>query len=289
MRYIIFAVISYLVFNLAIYASLGQGGLLALAAANFGGGIATLGWFWTTQVRGKGAPRFVIAALGALGVLAIVVGIRGAQSALPVSLAMEAVYNGFAITSWPLFLLLGWAWPTKFQDRPGWFDLGCHGAMAALVALRFGTYAQEVTLTTWAAGSVALAVGGYAAFNVAIKLAAGHRATNIAMNFIAATLLAGYAWIIGDSGHWAWSVSHIGGALLGMVAIFGIVWSLGAAYGDFVPKKLGALVAPLVYDGILVASPLVMCVTGELLSVWTLVLAAGMLAVTVVRYRHHTR
>ena len=33
---------------------------------------------------------------------------------------------------------------------------------ALLVALRFGTYAQEVTLTSWAVGSVALAVGGYA-------------------------------------------------------------------------------------------------------------------------------
>lgn len=287
MSSIFVTVFSYLMFNLAIWLAVGQGGLLALAGANVGGGLLTLAWFWKDQVKGKSLPNWPVAALGAVGILLIVSGLRGTHASMPVSLGMEAVYNGFAMVSWPLFVALGTIWPKRFTDRPNRFDLSCHFVMAGLVAMRFQTY-DGLVLNPSCLVYVAVAIAGYMCFNVSIKLAKGHRATNVTMNLGGAGLVAMLAFVTGDAGYWLPNVQHIGGAVLGCAAIFGIVRGLGAAYQHFGARQQASLVAPLVYDGILVASPSVMLVTGEKISVWTVVLAAGMLAVTWTRYRHNT-
>jgi len=289
MKNVIGAIGSYLLFNIAIWLAIGHGGLLALAGANAIGGLLALGFFWRSQVSGRGSPKWMQSLLGAVGVFLIVFGLRQAHAALPVSLSMEAVYNGFAIASWPLFLVLGQQWPQQFTDKPNRFDLVCHGAMACLVVTRFATYGDDLQFSVGSMDAITVAISGYALFNISIKLARGHRATNVVMNFMAAGLLATYAVVSGDAGQWTWDASHLGGAALGCVAIFGIVHQLGSAYAFFGARKQGSLVAPLVYDGILVASPFMMVITGEHVQLWTIVLAAGMLTVTIVRYRHHAR
>jgi len=289
MPHVLLTVVAYLFFNLAIWLSVGEGGLLALAGANALGATITLAFYYRKEVQGKGSPK-PAAMIGAVGILLIVIGLRQAHATLPVSLSMEAVYNGFAIVSWPMFVALALLFPTHFTERPNKFDLGCHFLMAFLVAARFLTYGAvdwNIMSILW----VVIAILGYAAFNVGIKLGKSHRATNITMNFAGALLVLGYALLIGDLGYWQASPRYLGGLFLGGAAIFGIVRELGASYGHFGAMKKGSLVAPLVYDGILVLSPTVMIVTGEWdkISVWTIVVGLGMLGVTVVRYRHHMK
>lgn len=287
---VLMTVAAYLAFNLSIWLSIGKGGIPALAGANILGGLITLAWYYKKEVKNKGYPKFTISFLGALGILLIVAGLRNAHASIPVSLSMESVYNGFACLSWPLFVLLNLRWPKTFSERPNRFDLGCHAAMAILVLTRFLTYG-EVGWNFMAVIWVMVAIAGYMMFNISIKLGKAHRATNIAMNLLGGLLVAIMAACVGDFGQWSWTGRYLFGLLLGGLAIFGIVKYLGASYGHFGALKKGSLVAPLVYDGILVASPLVMVITGEWsrISVWTLLVAAGMLAVTTLRYRHHMK
>lgn len=289
MPHVFLTVVAYLFFNLAIWLSVGEGGLLALAGANALGATITLVYYFRKEVKGKGSPK-PAALIGAIGILLIVIGLRQAHATLPVSLSMEAVYNGFAIGSWPMFVALAVFFPTHFTERPNRFDLACHFVMAILVAARFLTYGN----VDWNAMSilwVVIAILGYAAFNIGIKLGKSHRATNITMNFAGAGLVLVYAIIIGDIGFWEASPRYLGGLLLGGAAIFGIVRELGSSYSHFGAMKKGSLVAALVYDGILVLSPTVMIVTGEWdrISVWTILVGLGMLGVTVVRYQHHMK
>lgn len=288
MIHILAAVVAYLLFNVAVWLAIAEGGLLALGGANILGGLVTITYF-RKEVRGRGRPSLFKAGLGAAGILFIVFGLRNAHAGLPVSLSMEAVYNTFAIISWPLFVALNMRWPRQFTERPNWFDLGCHFAMAGLVILRFYTYGSY-TISMGTAAWIGMAVLGYVLFNVSIKVASGHRATNVTMNLIGGVLLVGFALLSGDSGHWQWSVNHAGGLLLGGAAIFFIVRELGASYGYFGSRGKASLVAPLVYDGILVASPVVMIATGEwqAISFATVFVALGMLTVTYIRYRHHS-
>jgi len=293
LKNICLTVISYLFFNVAVWLAIGEGGLPALAAANIAGGLITA-VFKRKEIisdkRGK-MPKWHISLLGAFGIVAIVHGLRGAHTALPVSISMEMVYNSFAVLSWPMFAGLYMKWSKHFEEKPNFFDGKCHVIMAIFVLLRIRDYGlnfSEVAAASWWVG---LAVLGYMLFNVSIKLASLHRITNVFMNLIGGALL--LIWSFASSeffgGYW-WSFRHVSGAVLGGLAIFGIVTFLGASYNDFGKKGLSSLVAPLVYDGILIASPLVQICIGTIAifsaeSAGMYLIAFGMLAVTSVRYQ----
>jgi len=289
--WIIVTICAYLGFNVAVWLAIGHGGMVALGVANVLGGLMTALYF---RKEMKGAPKLHISALGAVGIVLIVLGLRWSHSVLPVTLSMEAVYNLFAIVTWPTFVLLHYIWPKKYQEEPGWFDLGCHAAMFLLVVARFATYGDvELTLATLAA--VGTAILGYLWFNLSIRAAATlpekqRRPTNVTMNVLAGITLITLAMFY-DAPSMVASGRNLTGLALGGISILGIVAALGSAYAHFGKLKLPSLVAPLVYDGILVASPILMVLTGETnsLSGWTVLVAAGMLAVTVVRYRYHRR
>lgn len=287
MRHLFGAVGAYVFFNIAVWASIGHGGLIALAAANALGGAITMAMYWRSEIVGRGMPRFWIALLGACGVAGIVGGLRVAHASMPVHLGMEAVYNGFALISWPMFVMLRVFAPTRFTDRPTTVDLVCHGIMASLVTARF--WNAQVEWSGQVIAAVCFAITGYAVFNVAIKLAVGHRATNLAMNGFAALLLIILALVAGESAS-EWSTIHVGAAVLGGTAVFLIVRELGACYRWFGNQGLGSLVAPLVYDGLLIASPVVTLITGGDIHEWPLMLttAIGMVAVTLFRWWYHT-
>ncbi len=285
MKHVLGTIGAYLIFNLAVWFSLGKGGLTAMGLANMLGALATT-LAYGAQIQKQGTtPRWLIAALGSLGILAIVVGLNGSHGHLPVSLSIEAVYNGFALASWPMFVALNLVWPKTFLEHPNRFDLGCHCLMAVMVYTRFATYGSY-NLNLVGMAWIALAVAGYMLFNVGIKLAAGHRATTIAMNVGGGTLLCLAGVFSGEALHLS-SIATLGGAIMGGIGAFGVVRGLGSSYAHFGPLGKASLVAPLVYDGILVASPAIMVITGETPTVWTFGVAAGMLAITVVRYRHH--
>jgi len=287
MLFVILTVLAYLGFNLAIFLSIGQGGALAIAVANVIGALVTAAFF-RRQLNGV---KPWVAALGSIGILLIVVGLRQSHTYLPVSLSMEAVYNLFAISSWPLFVLLNLKWSKHFSERPNRFDLGCHFVMAGLVLTRFATYGEYV-LSIASILWILVAVAGYSLFNVSIKLSAGSRATNVLMNVGGGLLITVYSLSFDGIGALSnWTPEYSWGLLLGGLSIFGIVWALGASYTFFGQKGQGSLVAPMVYDGLLIAAPSVMLVTGETgqLSVWTFVVAYLMLVVTFVRYRHHNK
>lgn len=275
----------YLIFNVAIWLSLGKGGLIAMAAANAIGALTT-GAYYRKQLSGK--PQWSIALLGSFGILAIVMGLRGSHAHLPISLSIEAVYNGFACLSWPLFVGLNRFWPSSFVERPNRFDLVCHALMGIMVTLRFctyGNYSFELIGLMW----IGLAIAGYMIFNISIKLGKGHRPTNITMNLGGAGLLILMTFGKESLPTTSWSTMLPTGMLLGGLAIFGIVKSLGDSYAYFGKLGRGSLVAPLVYDGILVASPSLMILTGEHVSGWTFAVAAGMFVITIARYRHHSK
>jgi len=201
---------------------------------------------------------------------------------------VEAVYNGFAIGSWPLFVLLAILWKNQFNEKPNWFDLGCHLAMATMVFGRFYTYPGNFQFTTIGMAWIAVAIAGYALFNISIKLSKGHRPTNVGMNIGGGLLLAAASlvWYGGlNVEHLEWK-----GIALGGLSILGIVWALGKSYAHFGAQKKASLVAPLVYDGLLVTAPLLSLATGEPTS-WTSGLAVGfgMLLITFVRWRYHSR
>lgn len=186
-----------------------------------------------------------------------------------------------------MFVALNQFWPKSFQERPNKFDLVCHGLMATMVVTRFTTYG-DFNFEPIGAAWIALAIAGYMLFNISIKLGRGHRATNLVMNVIGGLVLWGWGTAQGETTLIA-NMPVIGSAILGGIAIFGIVRGLGQSYAHFGAKNKASLVAPLVYDGILVASPAIMAVTGEAPSNWTFGVAAGMLAITIARYRHHTK
>ncbi len=291
MLWIIIAVVAYLSFNVAVWLAVGQGGIVALGVANILGGLLTAIKF---RKELKAKPNLKVAAMGAAGILAIVFGLRWSHSVLPVSLSMEAVYNLFALGTWPLFLLLHKWWPKGYPETPNWFDLVCHMAMFVLVVARFYTYG-DFQIEFVAAASIFLAIVGYAWFNISIKTAAQleqgqRRPTNVAMNLIAGTSLVLLSFAI-DTPSMVTSTQNLLGLFLGGIAILGIVAALGGAYIHFGGRNQGSLVAPLVYDGLLVASPLVMFITGEgkHVSYWTFVVAILMLVVTIVRYQYHQR
>ena len=288
---IILTVVSYLVFNLAIWLSIGKGGIIAIALANIAGA-TIMATHYHQQIISQGTrANLRVSLIGAIGILLIVLGLRGAHNSLPVSLSMEAVYNGFAIFSWPLFVILHLRWTNSFTETPNRFDLLCHFGMAALVTIRFATYGDfqvDVSVFFW----IIVAIAGYASFNVSIKLAKGHRLTNVWMNLIGGGLLILLAVIDWDRENMRINYfRYASGFALGATAVFGIVYNLGASYTHFGKLNKASLVPPLVYDGILVASPLVMIITGEfhLISFWTISIACGMLLITVFRYRHHMR
>ncbi len=288
MSYVLATVISYLLFNVAIWLSLGMGGLIALGAANIFGAVATA-ISYSAQVRTQGLrPNWFVAVLGSFGILGIVVGLRGSHGHLPVSLSIEAVYNGFACLSWPMFVVLNQVWPNAFQERPNRFDLACHLLMVTMVVIRFTTYesyAFQITGVVW----IMLAICGYMLFNISIKLAKGHRMTNITMNIGGGILLVLCGSLVRDGLVFSWNLMLVYGSLLGGLAIFGIVKGLGESYNHFGRLGKASLVAPLVYDGILVASPAIMPISGEYPSNWTFGVAISMLAITIIRYRHHAK
>jgi len=288
MGHIILTVASYLLFNIAVWISLGKGGLPALAMANILGGIFTT-IRYRQQIRDTGMkPNIKVALLGAIGIGCIVFGLRGAHQQLPVSISMELVYNSFAVSSWPLFVLLNVFWAKYFTERPNDFDLMCHGVMAIFVFLRIWSYNLDVDTIVISLPWVGIAVLGYVVFNLSIKLGRQHRATNIAMNLSGGVLLFIMAFLFSDFSNWQWwTPKYMMGAILGGIAIYGIVSRLGASYAVFTERSMSSLVAPLVYDGILVASPMVMVLTREQLSWPTVIIAAGMLLITAIRYKWH--
>lgn len=287
MRPIIKTVLAYLAFNVAVWLSLGEGGMWAIAVANLLGGVFTVIAF-RKELSANIRPALFISAMQGIGILLIVVGLRVAHGTLPVSISMEMVYNFFALLSWPLFAGLFLLFPTSFSDRPNRFDLGCHAVMAVLVFTRIWLYHLPLEQLWQALGPIATAVLGYMLFNTSIKLAKGHRATNICGNVFGGGFIIAAAVVLNDHptiSEWHWK--HAAGAVLGGLAIYGIVKFLGESYAHFGKRGKASLVPPLVYDGILVASPLVIVVTFEHVPPATLLVAIGMLVVTMVRYQWH--
>lgn len=285
MFYVVLTVACYLCFNVGVWMStLGQSDL----AVGFGYllGCLAIRLRFANQIRAQSnTPIQWPLVLGCgVSILITVSALRYAHSRLPLSLSMEAIYNGLAMASWPTFLMLNWFWPQRFKERPKWFDLLCHLLMFLLVALRFSTYGayhlDGGTIMALAAGA-----SGYIGVNLAVMLIAGHRLSNILGIALAAVAL--LCWQITNGASWHWNGASIGATLLIALASYGIPVYLTAAYAHF--KQLASLVPPLVYDSLLVASPLVMIVRGEMVSHWTVLVAAGMVIVTVIRYRYHTR
>ncbi len=286
MGFIVVTIFGYLVFNVAVWLSIGTGGMIAMALANFLGAVLTAVYFRKEITVGSKAKKG-IAVMGSVGILLIVLGLLGSHKHLPVSLSIEAVYNGFAIFSWPLFVLLGVMWAKKFTEKPNWFDLGCHIAMAIMVFGRFVTYPGQFEVSLVGALWVIVAIVGYSLFNISIKLSGGHRRTNVFMNIGSGVLLVLFSPLFEAN-----SLKNLEatGILLGGFGIFVLVWALGRGYQHFGSRNQASLVAPLVYDGLLVVAPLLSFITGDPLS-WTngVMLGIGMLVITYIRWWHHTR
>jgi hypothetical protein len=283
MQYIALTIICYLLFNFAIILSASN--LLALAGANFLGGIITGIYFRHEIIIQDKRPRCLISIMGAIGILLIVLGLRGVYLHFPPSLGMEAVYNGFTIASWPLFLLLSLVWSSKFKEKPRLFDLYAHLAMAVYVAFRFGIHGEwfPVKAFFW----VLVAILGYCLYNISIKTADNHRATNILMNFTGGILLILWTVFAGEYKAVAY-LPLVAATLLGGMAICGIVWGLGQSYIHFGKKNLATLVPLLVYDGIIISATVLGSILREGVVVWAIVTATGMLSVTALRYIYHS-
>lgn len=283
---VLYTVGCYLLFNLGVYFSTKGGSDLALGAGYILG-CALIRWRLANQIQQQSQmPINWWCVVGnAVSILVTANALRYAHARIPLSLSMEATYNGLAMLSWPTFLLLGSFWPNHFSDKPKAFDLLCHGLMFLLVATRFNTYgAYSIDATTWAA--LACAAIGYIGVNVTIKLFKGHRLSSIYGILLAAGCLLSWQIVHGALAHWQGNQYSLLGILLVTVASYGIPVYLAGAYAHF--KGLGSLVPPLVYDSLLVCSPLVMYVRGEVISPWTIAVGVGMITVTVVRFRYHT-
>lgn len=257
------------------------GGLIALALANVIGSSITAVKF---RDELNGPPKWWVAFLGCLGIMAIAKGLRGSHTELPVSMSMEAVYGSLAFLSWFLFVWLRKVSPNSFGERPNGFDLKCHCLMASLVILRFAL--SDITFSNSSWLNIGLAVLGYLAFNVSIKLARGHRPTTIAMN-LGGGLLLGIMAIMTNDIPETISLQLLLGTVIGGVAIFGIVKSLGSAYTYFGKLGMSSLVITFVYDGILVVSQAIDWYNNQAVSYESLAMAIGMLLIAIVRYRHH--
>ena len=286
MNFIVITIVGYLMFNIAIWVSIGKGGMLAMAAANLIGAVVTA-IFFRKEVMESSPAKKLVSLMGSFGILLIVLGLLGSHQHLPVSLSIEAVYNGFAIASWPLFVLLGVFWSTKFTEKPNRFDLFCHLGMAVMVTGRFMTYPGTFEVTMIGIFWIAVAIAGYALFNISIKLSGGHRRTNILMNIGGGLLLAGFSPLFQKGG--LETVESLGVALGGL-AIFTLVFALGKSYQVFGSRNQASLVAPLVYDGLLIVAPLLSFITGDPVSLTNgVLLGLGMLLITYIRWSHHTK
>lgn len=285
MIYVLLTVVSYLLFNWGVWLSTLGGSELAVGIGYLVG-CGLIGLKFNGQIKQQRASpiKWKLVLFGTTSILVTINALRYAHSQLPLSLSMEAIYNGLALGTWPTFLILHRFWPATFKDRPKWFDLGCHAVMLLLVLTRFLTYG-EYHLTGWTILAIVCGAAGYIGVNIAVMLIAGHRVSNILIVAIAALILlcGQIGW--GAAATWSWNLQSLGAVTLVALASYGIPVYLTAAYAHF--KSLASLVPPLVFDSLLVASPLMMVVRGELISIWTVIVAVGMVVVTVARYRYH--
>lgn len=283
---VLYTVGCYLLFNLGVYYSTLGGSDLALGVGYILGCVL-IRWRLANQIRQQSQlPINWWCVIGnAVSILVTANALRYAHARVPLSLSMEAVYNGLAMLSWPTFLLLGNFWPKHFSDKPKAFDLLCHGLMFLLVATRFNTYgAYSIDAATWAA--LACAAIGYIGVNVTIKLFKGHRLSSIYGILLAAVILLAGQFYSGAWQLWSLNGYFVISLVLVSIASYGIPVYLAGAYAHF--KSLSSLVPPLVYDTLLVTSPLVMIVRHEVISPWTIGVGIGMIIVTVIRFRYHT-
>ncbi len=286
MHHIALAVLWYLGFNLSVWMSLGEGGILAVAAANIIGATLTAIRYRDEIARDARRTDLFVALLGAVGILIIVMGLRQTHNMLPVSIAMEMVYSGFACVSWFFFTAFNIVFRTYLNELPKRFDVYCHIGMGVLVATRASLYNANI-LQSSAWKWVFLTVCGYCLYNLSLKLGRQHRLTNIAMNTVGALLLIAWAIQTNDYGQWQWSARFVGGALLGGISVWGIVSRLGAAYAHFRALGVPSIVAPMVYDGIILMSPIVIVVAHDAFTPPMVPVMIGMMAIAVVRYRYH--
>lgn len=286
---ILVAVLCYLVHSVAIDALKGPGGFWGLVAVEFLAAFVMAVLYRKQIWEQRGLPiKWGVAFIGGSGIGIIMVALPWVYRVLPVSLGMEAVYNGLAIFSWPVFILLHLRWKKRFQERPNRFDLGCHLLMFILVIGRFGTY-EGVFDLLGAAIPTALAIGAYLMLNISIKFAEQHRVTLILLYIIGGVWVGGIGLLNGvELPQWDTPSFYIA-IIADTCAVLGILVILGVAYKRFGERAQSSLVIPLVYDGILVGTPLVITVTGESMSIWTFVLSAAMLLVSLVRYHHHNK
>ncbi len=244
------SILGYIIFNIAIIESHGIAnyGLMNLLA-----GILSLIIFHN-EVRSK--PQLLIALLGAIGIVAIVFGLRWTHQALsdPAS-TMESVYDLVVFSSVGLWYLV--EIPLKLGRTPiRRFDIAFHVLMFGLVVLRLAIHWQDKwSITNFA--PVIIAVLGYWLFNISIRLSqkdsSKTRTTNIAMNILGGTLLLIISFIIGGN---ALSVNQ--GTPIGVVGIVAIVFCLGKAYKYLGEKGLAPLVVTGTYDGLLIFAPIVL-------------------------------
>ena len=74
MGFIVVTIFGYLVFNVAVWLSIGTGGIIAMALANFLGAVLTAVYFRKEITVGSKAKKG-IAVMGSVGILLIVLGL----------------------------------------------------------------------------------------------------------------------------------------------------------------------------------------------------------------------
>jgi hypothetical protein len=236
----------------------------------------------------KAWPRWGVSVLGALGILAIVYGLRWTHAALqdPANV-MEVIYDLVVFTSVGLWMVverpLGLQ-PTKVNP----FDVVLHVIMACLVLTRLQIHWQDgwEPITFLPAG---LAVIGYWLFNVSVRVAQKEpkstRSTNVTMNVIAGLALCCLAFVEGGA---ATTLSWV--VVLGIFALVLIVYFIGRSYAVLGPMKMAPFVMVGIYDGLLIFAPLAMLLVYATPYSWKdVAITAGFIAVMATRLLFYRR
>src|SRR3990167_6408976 len=283
---ILAAIIGYILFNVAVIES--GTAVLNYGLMNFTAGMLTL-MIFRKEIRSY--PKWEVSILGAIGIIAILFGLRWTHSSLQdPSSTMEVIYYLVVVSSVGLWALV--EGPLGLQHtKLRKFDIVLHVCMLLLVTSRLMVHWSD----GWNFASFApalLAVIGYWLFNVSVRLSqkdpGATRITNVTMNLVAGSLLICLSVVLG--GEFA-TVNH--GSLIGSVAILVIVYALGVAYRSFGPIGLAPMVVAGTYDGLLVFAPIALSVMyrqkfGAVDFVFTL----GFVAVMAIRawlYYRHTK
>ncbi len=257
--------------------------LLAMALAQAVGGMLCLRHAAGAQSTPLTWRRVGAVGLGGMAVVLVATSIPRAYAALSPDLGAGLVYDGLVLLS-PFFF---WAMPKKLGSgigqRVSMFDISMTLLMTGLVVWR--------AVSHWRTGLplsgfwfIGIAIGGYLLINLSIKLLPGDSRAHAGINFLAAALLA--TWGAASQPFPDLALLMLGG-IGGGIASRTITRGLSTAYMQFTDP---ALVIGLVYDGFITVGPLILqLLAGKPLLISDLLISAGCLAITLVRYQYHER